>query len=285
MKKFIYETNIPSWNNPTVLLERIALWNRADISTVFLVVDDGKGATWQSTVCPIDARVNVAQAPLQTAIDVIRSHGISVVLAVNVIGIVQIAQQIKPEYYLPTNDYYNFWNADFYRWRLDYLTEIVQQIQCDGIALDYIRTGRGALPEEEKSEVLVERFLTQARSIVPSHIPLWNISHTVYNKPNSQGVNYVRWYENGLIQKILVYNYSDQFPFRDVENLPTHDLWVLNINYKLVNAVAVGKTKIEMESYTRKFLHKTKPFAYGMYNANFLNAEQADVLKQLDLIL
>lgn len=283
MKLFIYETNIPSWSNPAILQERINQWKRANISTVFLMVDDGKGATWPSALCPTDPRINTSDEPLKRAVASIRNAGISCILVFNIIGIVQTAMGIKPEWYLPTNDYYNFWNSDFRDWRKNYILEALQHTSCDAIALDYIRTGRAALQSEIPSSDLVYNFLSELRRSIPSYLQMINVSHTIYIHPNSQGVNYLKWYEHGLIGSILVYNYNEQFPFNDVMKLPQQALWILNSNFNLVNGVAVSKTSEQFENMCRRMYSLFNIAGYGIYNANMLTEEHITTLSALHL--
>lgn len=283
MKLFLYETNIPSWSNPVILAGRIAFWKSSNISTIFLMVDDGKGATWPSTSTPIDPRINLAENPLRVAVELIRNAGIQVILAINIIGIVQGVNPIKQEFILPSGAYYDFWNEAFREWRIAYIKELLSYTGCDAIALDYIRTGQPALPEQIPSDQLVLEFLERLKTEIPSHISILNVSHTVYAKPNSQGVKYLEWYEKGILDSICIYNYSDQFPFRDIEHLPASALWVLRSSYDLVGGVAVSKPALEVEHSARNINRKFGLAGYGLFTANMFSPEQGKVFSHLHL--
>lgn len=283
MKLFIYETHIPAWSNSSTLAMRIDQWKRAGISAVFLVVDDGKGSTWPSTICPLDPRIVVESHPLKSAIQTIRRAGISVILVVNVIGIVQIGAQIKPEWYLPSNDYYDLWNVDFFQWRLDYISELVSYTDCDGLALDYIRTGKPSSQDQLPASTLVRNFLYEVKKRIPFHLSLTNISSTVYVNPNSQGVDFLSWYNEKLVDSILVYNYSDQFPFNDVRNIPEKAMWILNSNMRIVNNTAISKTKQDFDAMCFTMRKRFDPHGYGMYNSNMLTEDHIETLSLLHL--
>lgn len=247
------------------------------------MVDDGKGATWPSTVCRQDPRINLSLHPLRTAIDTIRQSGISVILVVNIIGIVQVNEQIKPEWYLPTNDYYDLWNVDFFQWRLDYISELVAYTDCDGISLDYIRTGKPPGPDQQSSASLVSSFLIEVKKRLPFHMALINISHTIYMNQNSQGVNYLSWYNDKLIDSILVYNYSDQFPFNDIRQIPEQALWILNSNFRLVNNIGISKSKQDFDNMCFTMRKRFNTHGYGIYNSNMLTEDHIQTLSTLQL--
>jgi len=283
MKLFLFETNVPAWSNPTELDLRISLWKSANISTIFLMVDDGRGATWPSQSTPVDPRITLSNNPLKNAVQKIRNSGIQVFLVVNVIGIVLGVNPIKSEYLIQTGDYYDMWNPAFRDWRIAYLRELFDHTLCDGVVLDYIRTGKGALIDQTPSSELVADFLFRIRSEVPEHIALMNISNTFYLNPNVQGVNYLQWYQDGLIDSIGIFNYNEQFPFRDVERLPQTSLWILRSSYNLVNNVAVSKSAYEIESSARRILRRFTPAGYGLFTANMFTSEHASVFSQLPL--
>jgi uncharacterized lipoprotein YddW (UPF0748 family) len=283
VRLFVYETHIPAWSSPPVLASRIAQWKQAKIETVFLLVDDGSGATWPSAICPVDPRVTINTHPLRNAVNSIRQAGMSVILVFNIIGIVKPTVQIHPEWYLQTGDYYNLWDEDFQTWRRNYIVEALEYADCDGIAFDYIRTGRPSLTGETPSDELVENFLLSIKRRLPFHLSMINISHTVYARPNSQGVNFARWYDEGIIESVLVYNYTNQFPFNDVAFIPQKALWILNSNYTLVNGAAVSKTKVEFESMCRIMKRRFPSSGYGIYNANLLTQDHVETLSILNL--
>lgn len=283
MKLFTFEASIPSWSSQASLLDGILQWKDAGISTVMLQVDDGNGATWSSTIAPIDVRVSSNPTALKDAIYTIREHGISVILVFCVIGIVRTPNPLKSEYLSPSGDYYDLWNEEFFQWRKNYILECLSLHAADGVALDYIRTGRPASQGQIPADEIVEKFLLHLRLEMPAHLSLMNISHTVYNNPNSQGVNFLNWYNKNLIDYLCVYNYSNQFPFKDIENLPKNRLWVLTSNYSLINNVAVKKGYREYENQVRSIQQSVKPLYFGSYLARQAQTESLAVFKHLPL--
>jgi hypothetical protein len=175
------------------------------------------------------------------------------------------------------------WNEEFFQWRKNYILECLSLHTADGIALDFIRTGRPASQGQMPADELVEKFLFNLRLEMPSYISLMNISHTVYNSPNSQGVNFLNWYNKNLIDYLCIYNYSNQFPFRDVENLPKDRLWVLTSNYSIVNNVAVKKSYKEYDSHVRSIQQSVKPLYFGSYLARQAGSDTLAVFKHLPL--
>lgn len=283
MKLCIFESSQPTWSNVESLAARISVWKAAKIETVFLAVDGGWGATWPSTVYVTDPRIPVSENPLPRAVAQLRAAGLSVILVFNVIGITIPAFPIKPEFYMSGSSYYYLWNRAFFDWRKAFILEGLQQTGCDGVALDYIRTGRGEIGAEEPASLVVRRFVEELRNDMPSHLSLMNVSNSLFVIPNREGVDCINWYKDGLLDSIVIYNYSEQFPFRDLKDIPESALWILRSSYNTQSGVVTPKSKIEVERQSREILRRFSPVGYGLFMAEMFTPQHATVFSELSL--
>lgn len=285
MKNFIFETAINIWSVSSELQTRIELWKKGNIQTVYLTIDDGRGATWQSSVCPIDVRVNPANEPLQNAVYQIRNSGMQVFLVFNIIGIVLPGFSIRPEFYSLNTLHYNMFHNPFVTWRASYIKECLEQVDCDGVALDYIRVvDEPPIGDPRTKEELVRNAIGQFRSVIPSHLHLQTISNSIYTNLQHQGINFKQWLEDRLIDSVMLFNYNDPFPFQTLSGLNPARTSILISSFNSINNIAVSRSRKEVERIARDLARKFNPKGLGLFTANMFTQEQADAISQTHLL-
>jgi hypothetical protein len=286
MKKFIFETDIPSWANPTTLETRTNLYLQCGIDTVMLVVDDGNGATWPSNLIVRDPRISGTN-PLKATIDYLHSRGLSVVPVLNVMGLVNPAAPIRPEFLLSNMvpPVYNVWDYNFIDWRSSYIAECISVCGGDALGLDYVRSVRGTWHGFIPAEDAVKAVLQKIKDKVSPHIRIMSITNSINNLPNTQGVNPVKWYQDGLVDLVCNFNYVTPIPVAELASVPDDKLWVLIANYETTGGQAYVKGPLEIERNARTVLKARNVAALGIYNSNQLKADHIPAIAHFNKML
>lgn len=277
----IFESHIPAWSNPTILAQRLDLWQRASINTVMLLADSGGGVTWKTSLAPYDARINEKDPPLSAAVDQIHRAGLQVYVCVNVMGIYQLANPIKPEYLLSdySEPFYDVWNSAFRAWRRDYIKSCVESCDADGLALDYIRSGREQLSESITAGEAVMLMLQAIRSATPEGLPIVNTSSTSFNATRKQGVHMDDWLAAGVVDACCLTNYNTPYPLNEITPLPDEQVWLMSGNYEVVNGAVVPRKGLVVGREWRRMKRLRPNLAgYGLYLSNLFTADQANAL-------
>lgn len=271
MKKFIYETNVPGLLPIEVIQSRINLWKRAGISTVFQVVDDGSGATWNSSVGIIDGRIQPIDAKTET--ELIIDSGFTYVPVFNLTYAKPGAVQ-RPELLLPNLNYYDVWNTEFIKWRIDYIKEFLNIRLVDNVGLDFVRS---IIEEHETDErpakEVVLNMIAAIKSIVhPAQ--LITISHLLLAKKKQQGIEVVDWLKQELVSSICVFHYNQDW--MRLSEFPTDKIYALASSFKTVNSVNTSLTGIEVYRNAKKLqLLHSDILGYGVFTANMFTEDQS----------
>jgi len=288
VRKFVFETHIPAWANTETLATRSGVWKSMGIDTVFLVADDGRGATWPSTCAPIDSRLApLGGNPLRSAIETLRDSGFSVVPVLNFVGIVNQANPIRPEFILSrvATPHYDIWNTKFVDWRISYIKECMDLCGADALGVDYIRSVVAQLPGQTVSKDIVSSVVQRIRESVSNSVPIYTITNSVHNLGNSQGIDPQGWYGNGFIDGICLFNYAETFPLEHLVNMPNNDLFILVANYYVENNVSVKYTPVQIERNARLVMRSKRISGIGWYNANQIAYNQVSTTKNLDKMI
>ena len=274
MTRFIFESDIPSWSNPSVLASRLDRWTSAGLDTVMLQVDDGHGATWPTQAWNADQRV--CHDALKIAVDAIHERGMSAIACVS-LAVFNDSFSHYPELKLGNFQFafYDFWHAEFRSKRLQMLVDLATACDLDGIALDYLRTGREAIGEDAPAESVLMSWLQQVRAALSPGVPLLSVHHSSYAVTPKEGVNLSAWSESGLIAGAVLFNYSLVFPAAHVVPTPTTPIWALIGNYDWTNNQAVIRSGLSVAQTWRRVQRELWPDGIGVYLANLFTDEQA----------
>ena len=276
MIRAVFEGDIPSWSNPTVRTTRLAQWVAAGLNAVVLQVDIGFGATWPSTLMRQDPRIKGRTEPLRSCVDACHAAGLSVVLDFACASYNALAA-IHPEYLLPNYfmPYYNYWDAGFQAWRSDTVAECAAYVDADGVALDYLRTGREAMGSEAPASEVLQTFIGLVRSKVGADYPLISVNHTNYIASHAEGVKVADWLTAGTVDKAVLFNYAVRFPSTVLASLDASKVWALAGNFDIVNGQVVKRAGREVAKDWRQIMRVAKPSAVAIYNANQMTDDQA----------
>lgn len=278
MTRFIFESDIPSWSNAGALEARLDRWALAGFDTVMLQVDDGHGATWDTTGWGADARV--PPGALKSAVDAIHERGMSVIACVSLATFNESFSHYPgfklSRYQFP---FYDFWNAEFRSKRLQMLVDLANACDLDGIALDYLRTGREAIGDEVVAESVLMDWMQQVRAAISPGVPILSVNHSSYAVTPKEGVNLSAWNGSGLIAGAVLFNYSLVFPSAHVVPTPTTPIWALIGNYDWTNNQAVIRSGLSVAQTWRRVKREICPDGMGVYLANLLTAEQAIAIR------
>lgn len=282
----MFESDIPSWATPETLATRTDLYLQCGFDTIMLVVDDGRGATWPATTIPRDARA-LGTNPLRTAIDYLHSRGLSVIPVLNVMGLVNAAAPIRPEFLLSNMapPVYNVWDYNFIEWRSSYIAECVALCGGDAVGLDYIRSVRGTWYGFITAEEAVKAVLQKIKEKLPKGIRSISITNSIHNASNTQGVAPKKWYDEKLVDYVCNFNYTTPTPVAELSDVPDDKLWVLLADYETAGGLSFIKTPLEIEKNARTVLQHRQPAALGLYNANQLRPEHAAAFAHLNKML
>lgn len=276
MRHAIFESTVPGWSTMDAFSARVQAWKLAGFDTVFLQVDAGTGACWESTIVPADPRVDLAQEPLRRQVDACHDAGLAVVLVFSTaLHATWLAPSVRPEYVGTIPSLYSFWNADFRAWKSDVIAECVRLVDADGVALDYLRTGREAHEDEVPAAIVVSDFLRSVRSKLDGSCPIMNLNNAVYVQTLREGVDMRQWLADGLIDQMAVFEYGRPFPSARLAGLDPMKLWVITGNYEMVNGSAVPQSGLSVSKAWRQVRQSVSPYGVGLYLANLLTDEQA----------
>lgn len=277
MTRFVFESDIPSWSSPAVLSSRLDRWVSAGLDTVMLQVDDGHGATWGTSGWSPDARVT--PGALKIAVDAIHARGLSVVACVS-LAIFSDFYSHYPALKLSNFQfpYYNFWSAEFRAKRLQMLVDLASACDLDGIALDYLRTGREALSDEVAAELVLTGWLREVRAAISPGVPILSVNHSSYAVAGKEGVNLSAWAGSGLIDGAVLFNYERVFPAAHVPALAA-PIWALIGNYDWTNNRAVIRPGLSVAHIWRRVQREISPDGIGVYLANLFTEEQATAVR------
>ena len=287
MKRFIFESDIPSWASPSILQDRLNRWVAAGLDTVMLQVDDGHGATWGTTAWGLDARVS--QSALRDAVAAIHDRGLSVVACVSLAAFNPVFSH-HPEWVLGQFQFtfYDFWNAGFRAARLNMLKDLVDGYDIDAVALDYLRTGREAVVGQPPAASVLAEWLQSVRTELSAAIPILSVHHSSYTSGVKEGVNLTAWGDAGVIDGSVLFNYSPSFPAAHVLDLRVAsrlEVWALIGNYDWTNNSAVVRSGLAVSRCWRRAVRECAPDALGVYLANLFTAEQAIAIRYTQLML
>ena len=259
---------------------RVQTWKLTGFDTVFLQVDAGTGACWDSTIVPADPRVDLAQEPLRRQVDACHEAGLAVVLVFSTaLHATWLTPSVRPEYVGTIPILYSFWNADFRAWKSDVIAECVRLVDADGVALDYLRTGREAQGDELPAATAVSDFLRLVRGKLDGSCPLMNLNSAVYAQSKREGVEMQAWLDAGLIDQMAVFEYDRPFPAARLSGLDASRLWVITGNYTMVNGTATPQSGLDVAKAWRQVQHQVLPYGVGLYLANLMTDEQAEALR------
>lgn len=277
----IFESDIPSWSTPTTLQSRLDRWCLAGFDTVILQVDDGHGATWSTTAWGLDARV--APSALSTAVTAIHARGLRVVACVSL-----AAYNPSFSYYSDlrltnfSSPFYNFWSGEFRSRRLQMLFDLSTSCDVDGIALDYLRTGREALGDEIPAASLLTAWLTQVRVAISPGVPLFGVHHSSYaSGAVREGVALASWLNASLLDASILFNYDNPFNAAHLLALAhttPKPIWALLGNYDWLNNAPAIRSGLVLAQLWRRVVRDAHPAAVGVYLANLLTDEQVAAL-------
>lgn len=281
MMRFIFESDIASWSTPDVLVARLDRWVRAGFDTVMLQVEDGHGATWGTDAWVMDPRV-IPDA-LKVAVETIHGRGLSVIVCVSV-AVFNDSFSPYPELKLSafSSPFYNFWHADFRERRLKMIVDLANACDCDGVALDYLRTGREALGDEGAAAPMLQAWLGRVRAAMSPGIPLLGVHHSSYASSVREGVNLAGWSHERLIAGSVLFNYETVFPAQHALSLMSSALmrvWPLIGNYDWTDNHAVPRTGRELAGVWRRVRREVSPDGIGVYLANLLTDEQVTAIR------
>lgn len=281
MIKFIFESNVPGRLTEQEEDIRIARFHDAGITVVFVQVDDGRGASWNSQHLPINT--NSGSGQLDRYVKKMRASGFKVYLVFNIIGIFLSDTPIRPEYLLQDlpphlTVKYNIWLPEFVAWRTAIIQECLSQVPCDGVALDFIRSQKEQTTEPTSASIVVRNALASFRSV--HDYPMFNMSDSLFVNNPAQGVQVADWLYNKFIDEACLFNYRAQWP--SVSAISEFPIWALGSSYKTVEGVLQPKsyTEIVREIYAAQRKMKNMK-AYGLYLANLFTDEQAEAMRML----
>jgi len=273
----IFESHIPAWSNPVIRTSRIALWKMAGFNAVYLQIDDTNGATWPSTLMEQDARVSQADEPLRRAVDELHAAGFYVVLDF-VFGVYKLSSPVKPQF-SGQNGFYDFWNSGFREWRSDVVAEAANYVDADAVALDYIRTGRPANPDESPSADVVLDCIRQVRSKVDQSYDLLAAVGTWHGIASLQGVTIPTWVNSGLVDAVILSNYVAPVPYSEFEPIvnacDAKKIWPLTANYDMFSGSAVSRSGQTVAKDWKRLRRQGEFGGLGIYLANLLTDDQA----------
>lgn len=277
MTRFIFESDIPSWADATVLQSRLDRWAYAGFDTVMLNVDDGHGATWETKSWAYDPRVTSLN--LKDAVSKIHDRGLSVVACVSLASF-NPAFSHYPELRLNNFQFpfYDFWNAEFQSRRLAMLSDLVAACDIDGLALDYLRTGREALPGEIPAATVMSSWVAQVGAAVSAAVPILSVNHSSYASVVKEGVNIAEWATRKWIDGAVLFNYENPFPAAHIRGLKQTvpcPVWALFGNYDWINNHAETRSGITVSHIWRRLQREGGPDGIGVYLANLFTADQA----------
>ena len=276
LRHAIFESTLPGWSTMDAFSARVQAWKLAGFDTVFLQVDAGTGACWDSTIVPADPRVDLAQEPLRRQVDACHDAGLAVVLVFSTaLHATWLTPSVRPEYVGTIPSLYSFWNADFRAWKSDVIAECVRLVDADGVALDYLRTGREAQGDEASAASVLADFLRLVRGKLDGSCPLMNLNNAVYAQSKREGVEMQAWLDAGLIDQMAVFEYGRPFPAARLSGLDASRLWVITGNYTMVNGTATPQSGLDVAKAWRQVRQSVSPYGVGLYLANLLTDEQA----------
>lgn len=281
MTRFIFESDIPSWANAGVLADRLDRWALAGFDTVMLQVDDGHGATWPTQAWNADQRVS--HDVLTKAVAAIHDRGMSVIACVSLATFNESFSHYPgfrlSRYQFP---FYDFWNEQFRAQRGQMLVDLSIACDLDGIALDYLRTGREAMGDEAQAESVLTAWLSEVRATISPGVPILSVHHSSYASGVKEGVNLVAWSDAELIDGAVLFNYSPVFPASHAAALmaaTTMEVWPLIGNYDWINSAAVTRSGHAVSRTLRQVVRTLSPDGIGLYLANLLTDEQAVAIR------
>jgi hypothetical protein len=291
MRKFIFESAIAPWGSqiPTVQ-PRLDLWKQAGMDSVFILMDDGAGASWPSALVKQNPAAHIPSEPVRRFVDLLHANGISAIFTFNLINY-SPWHPIHPEWLITgtSSRYYNVWNEDFTTWRAQYIAECVNYCTPDAVAIDYCRSGRPAISEPVSASVAVKNALTKVKELVAQKIPTFAIVDSLHALPNNQGVDLIDWYDSGLISHALLFGYADPFPYANLNDIQASNsalpIWLCGGTYDISGGTVIHKPSRSVERIARSTIHKLHPSAYGLYLANIFNSEQANVMSNLHYMI
>ncbi len=276
MIRFIFESDIPSWSNPDVLKARLQKWQLAGFNAVMLQVDDGHGPTWDTPAWAVDSRVK--HDALRMAVDEIHAHGMSAIPCVSLASFnpsfSHYAELRLKNFQFP---FYDFWSGEFRNRRAQMLVDLQNVCDLDGLALDYLRTGREAIGEELPSREVLFQWMTQVRADISAGVPILSVHHSSYSSGVKEGVNLTLWGDSSLIDGAVLFDYSPIFPSGHAESLmksSSLDVWPLIGNYDWTNNQAVARSGNDVSRIWRSVQREICPNGIGVYLGNLLTDEQ-----------
>lgn len=277
MKRYIFESRIPSLLTPDALRLRADAWIAAGFDTVVLQVDDGHGSTWPTTGWATDPRSKAGET--QTAIDYLHSRGLSVIADV---ALANFLDGQSPHANLRLQNFawpfYSFWSQEFRDRRLQCLVDLANSCDVDGIALDYLRTGREAMGGEVPAIGLLTSWLVSVRTAVSPGMSLIGVHAAPFASLNQQGIDLKAWLVNGSLDADMLFDYAETFPTASLLSLIAYvgskKLWPLIGNYSFTNNQAASLSGLSVSKNWRQVQRQLNPGAMGVYLANLLTPEQ-----------
>lgn len=273
---FVFESAVPGLLPKEEVMRRLSLWKQAGVSFVAVQIDDGHGATWDSSYVPVDVRSS--RSALPAFIDLMHSNGIKVLVVFNVIGLYEPGYSPRPEFLLsglePGLNYYNIWNSDFVAWRAAELGECLAKVDADAVSLDFLRSGREAINGEVPADVAVRAAINAFRDVVDC--PMLNMTNSLYLTRTQplQGIDVRSWFSSGLFDEFCFFNYNVPWPDMPwIDHSKVHALGA-SYNYPTVPAAPLsGRTITNQRGALLRRYPRIK--SYGIYTANMMTSEQA----------
>ena len=276
--RFVYESNVPGRLSDYEVERRTDLWKLAGITHVMLQVDDGRGASWESSYLPVNP--NSHASALAEYVSYMYANNLSVILVFNLAGIYMPDSPVRPDLLVsgvtPPHYYYNMWSPEVIQWRTRIIEECLSLVRCDMVGLDFVRTGREGIAETASSADAVQRMLSEIRKVVPYPIAHLSNAGWIGKRPLLQGIDAWRWYREGLVDYSCLFWYINNWP--DLKWVNTERILALAGSYD----TTTGQSKtgmsvhLEHENLMRKY---PSLGGYGLYTANKITFQQVELMK------
>ena len=285
--RYIFESTVPPALSESALAARADAWVAAGLDTIMIQVDDGRGSTWPTTAWQHDTRDS--EGATQRTVAYLHSRGLRVIACVSLANYMIGSPYPHLQLDQFSGSMYNFWSSEFRDRRVQCLVDLANSCDFDGIALDYLRTGREAVGSAVSAIEATTTWLQAARSAIPQHVALLGVHAAPFATLIQQGITLTAWLNAGLLTTAVLFDYAPTFPSTQAQSLASavgaHRVWPLIGNYTYANNTASPVTGLALSHNWRQVSRQVNPGGLGVYLANLLTPEQVTILRHTDLRL